>query len=75
MFRGEINQHHLVYLTSRFRKGRVGSLNSDTLKFSASICSYCNGTRTQANDRAWQHLSSFLQTECHPLSEGDPITT
>lgn len=40
---------------------KIQSIKSDHLKFSKVICSYCNTTRTQRHDRAWEKLSKFFK--------------
>jgi len=60
---GNFSQSNPLFQHSGARKNvRVGSLKSDKLKFSASICARCNNERTQPFDRAWEKLSSTLQS-------------
>lgn len=40
----------------------VGSLKSNKLKWESRLCHACNTTRTQPHDRAWEKLSTYLQT-------------
>lgn len=47
---------------SRRRNVKIGSLKSDTLKYTHRICLTCNSARTQPHDRAWEHCSAFLRT-------------
>lgn len=59
---GNFSQRHPLYQHSGIRKNvRVGSLKSDKLKFSTSICARCNNERTQPFDLAWEKFSSTLQ--------------
>ena len=40
----------------------VGSLDAKILKSPVRICAFCNNTRTQPHDRAWEHLSDRLRS-------------
>jgi hypothetical protein len=41
---------------------QIGSIKrSDRLKSKALICQYCNSTRTQPHDKAWEKLSEYLR--------------
>jgi hypothetical protein len=40
---------------------RVASLDAKILKSPVRICSYCNNTRTQPHDRAWERMSDRLR--------------
>lgn len=51
------------------RNVRVGSLKSDTLKFTHRICLTCNSARTQPYDYAWEHCSRELRAEMSRLLE------
>ena len=57
--------------TDTHRNRRVQSINSDSMKYPPSICDYCNTTRTQANDRAWQILSSAIHGRSPRVRAGD----
>ena len=48
---------------SKRRNHRVGSLKSDTLKFTHRICLTCNSARTQPYDYAWEQCSGELRAE------------
>lgn len=59
---GNFSQRKPLFQHGGARKNvRVGSLKSNKLKFSASLCARCNNERTQPFDRAWEKLSSRLQ--------------
>jgi hypothetical protein len=40
----------------------VGSLDAKILKSPVRICAYCNNTRTQPHDRAWERMSDRLRS-------------
>jgi hypothetical protein len=40
----------------------VGSLDAKILKSPVRICAYCNSTRTQPHDRAWETMSDRLRS-------------
>jgi hypothetical protein len=40
----------------------VGSLDAKILKSPVRICAYCNNTRTQSHDRAWETMSDRLRS-------------
>jgi hypothetical protein len=40
----------------------VGSLDAKILKSPVRICAYCNNTRTQPHDRAWEQMSDCLRS-------------
>jgi len=40
----------------------VGSLDAKILKSPVRICAYCNNTRTQPHDRAWETMSDRLRS-------------
>ena len=73
VFTGNISQKNPLHVRSGAKKALIGSLKADRLKFPPDICQYCNTTRTQDNDKAWEKLSSYLRTECQPLKAGDKI--
>lgn len=61
--------------TDQRRNRRVGSLNADALKFTSRLCHYCNTTRTQAHDCAWQHFSESLRFRQLPMAAGQLVRT
>lgn len=46
---------------------KVGSLNSNELKWNSKICNQCNSSRTQPADLAWEKLSAYLQNNTNGL--------
>ncbi len=48
----------------------VKSLDAKILKSPKFICAYCNGTRTQPHDRAWEYMSDWLRARQPPLKIG-----
>lgn len=52
---------------------QIGSLKSHKLKSSARLCAYCNNTRTQPYDRAWEILSGEFRKRLPGLSGGDIV--
>lgn len=59
-----------VHLSNKDGHRRIKSWKANVLKFSKSICRYCNSTRTQNHDRAVDRLINFVQTEHGPLGPG-----
>ena len=58
---GHVSQKDPVYMHTALRRNRpVGGIKSDTLKSPARLCGYCNNTRTQPYDRAWERFSAYL---------------
>ncbi|MFO0389463.1 MAG: hypothetical protein ACK502_07080 [Alphaproteobacteria bacterium] len=58
---GNVTQADALYFHDNKRKNKpIGSLNAKLLKLS-SICAYCNNTRTQPYDNAWENLSGALR--------------
>lgn len=51
----------------------VRSPNSQILKFRKSLCAFCNGTRSQPYDRAWEMLSRALLDPAFDLRPGKSI--
>jgi hypothetical protein len=48
----------------------VGSLKAGILKSSAPMCAYCNNTRTQPHDLAWEKMSGWITAQPQPLKKG-----
>jgi hypothetical protein len=40
----------------------IDSAKAKALQYSKSLCGYCNNTRTQPYDRAWERLSEYIRT-------------
>ena len=47
----------------------IGSAKAKALQFSKSLCGYCNNTRTQPYDRAWERLSEYIRTNWRQIRE------
>src|SRR5262245_30288884 len=60
----------LYFSTDKRRNRRVGSLKSDTLKFSNRICEKCNSATTQPHDYAWQRLSETARARVPAITPG-----
>ena len=56
------------YSDIKRRNQVVGSLDAKILKSPVRICAYCNNTRTQPHDRAWERMSDRLRSR--PLAIG-----
>lgn len=50
----------------------VGSLKADILKSAAPMCAYCNNSRTQPHDRAWEEMSAWF-TQRRTFRKGQAI--
>lgn len=71
---GAPTQRDPIYLhTAKRRNVPIGSLDAKALKSPARICQYCNNTRTQPHDRAWQFLSETLRFRQPPISANQCI--
>lgn len=69
---GPISQSDPLYLhTATRRNRRIGGLNADGLKFSKTLCAYCNSTRTQRHDRAWDYFLAFIRSRTPAISAGE----
>lgn len=66
---GSPTQSDPIYLhTAKRRNVQIRSLDAKALKSLARICQYCNNTRTQPHDLAWQFLSETLRFRQPPRS-------
>lgn len=73
---GMPTQSNPLYLHDAERRNRrIGSLDAKLLKSPGRICPYCNNTRTQPHDRAWEKLSAALRTRAPQLKAGDMVRT
>lgn len=71
---GKVQQAKPIYMhTDQARNQRVAGLQSDKLKYARVLCSQCNNARTQASDKAWEHLSHNLQTRIPTIKNGSSI--
>ena len=69
-------QANPIYIHTAVRKNRrIQSLNADALKYAPSLCQYCNNTRTQPHDYAWQCLSESLRQREPPMAAGRHVRT
>jgi len=60
---GKPTQQKPVYFHTEKRSNRrIGSFNNDILKSPTLICQYCNSTRTQPYDFAWQKFSEKVRS-------------
>lgn len=70
---------HITQKTPAFRHSKdlqndpIRGANADKLKFPHSLCGYCNNTRTQEHDKAWQRLSEGIRVKYSELHAGDVI--
>lgn len=63
-----------IYLhTAKRRNIRIAGLNANALKSPARICQYCNNTRTQPHDLAWQIFSETLRSRLPALAPDQKI--
>jgi hypothetical protein len=73
---GVFSQSDPLYLHSAKHKNRrIGSLDAKALKYSQSLCQFCNNTRTRSHDLAWQELSETLRFQQPPIIAGQRIRT
>jgi hypothetical protein len=64
----------LFFSADSKRNKKTGSIkNSQHLKSKAQICEYCNTTRTQPYDWAWEKLSKYFQGKTPSIKSGDII--
>jgi hypothetical protein len=60
---GKPSQDEPLYFHDLNRRNQpVGSLDARILKSPVRICAFCNNTRTQPHDRAWEHMSDRLRS-------------
>ncbi len=73
---GSPTQNNPVYLHDAERRNRhVRSLDAKLLKSPGKLCPYCNNTRTQPHDRAWERLSESLRTWKPAIAPGSAVRT
>ena len=71
---GRVKQSSPAYRQSTVRRNEpIKGANAEILKFTPSLCSFCNNTRTQPHDRAWQTLSEFVRRARFPLKSGSRL--
>ena len=58
---GNISIDSPVYTHNDYKRNiPIRSIKSNRFKSKALICKYCNNTRTQPHDRAWESLSNYI---------------
>jgi hypothetical protein len=68
---GTVTQANPVfYRDDKVGQRAVGSLDAKLARFPNKICAYCNSTRTQPHDRAWEVLSAALRAHKQTLAPG-----
>ena len=71
---GRITNTKPVFRHSReYRNEVIPGSKSDKLKFAPSLCTYCNSTRTQPHDRAWERFSGYLRERTPHITAGARI--
>jgi hypothetical protein len=71
---GEVSPQRPIYLhDSKARNRKVRSPDASRLKWTNVICGYCNSTRTQPHDRAWETLHAELRKRVPSLKPGDRV--
>lgn len=71
---GRITQQTPIYTHTKERKNiPIRSLKSDRLKSDALICDRCNSALTQPYDRAWEKLSTHLNTNWLQLQKKQKV--
>lgn len=71
--RTEFPKFPVYYHTNTQRNVKIQGIKSKKLKSNALICAQCNNERTQPYDRAWENLSSFLNSRRPLIQSGDRI--
>jgi hypothetical protein len=62
---GHVTQHKRLFRHSKSQLNvPIKGAKAEALKFRPSLCKYCNNTRTQPHDRAWEELSEHLRKQC-----------
>ena len=71
---GKVTQDRPIYRSIDGRTGlKTQSTNSIYLKSPSLICNFCNNTRTQPHDQAWEKLSSYLHKNAESIREAQSI--
>lgn len=69
-----ITQGSPAFRHSRLKTNEpIKGAKAGILKFKPSLCSYCNNTRTQPHDKAWEALSHGLRNAKPPLRRGSRL--
>lgn len=66
-----LSQQQPAYLqvNAQATNKEIGSAKAAALQFSKSLCAYCNNTRTQPYDRAWERLSDYIRTDWRTIRQ------
>jgi hypothetical protein len=71
---GSVSQAEPLYFHDNKHRNRpIGSFKADVLKFSKSLCAYCNNTRTQPHDRAWENFSAAIRVRQPKITPGSVV--
>ncbi len=71
---GNFSQSAPIYIQTAKRKNKkIGSLDAKALKYEPSLCQFCNNTRTQPHDLAWQYLTEALRFRQPEITVGEYI--
>lgn len=71
---GEVSAKRPIHFHDGAKLNRkVKSLDADVLKWRNVICHYCNTTRTQPRDLAWDDFHAELRDRLPRLKEGDAV--
>lgn len=52
---------------------KVPGVRSEKLKFRTRLCAYCNNSRTQAHDKSWEALATFLRQRNPQVRPGEVV--
>jgi hypothetical protein len=69
---GSSSQKRLYRRINSLPYETIQGYGSEKLKFASKLCSYCNNSRTQQHDRAWEALSEYLRKRAS-LKPGDVV--
>jgi hypothetical protein len=71
---GEVSPKQPIFLSDgKSHNRKVQSLDASVLKWTNVICHYCNTTRTQPHDFAWENLHAELRRRVPGLKPGDVV--
>lgn len=73
LFPGASNQKPFYIHPPGALNTEVPGVNSAKIKYSQTICSTCNNTRTQVHDRAWDQFSKSIRSRRPLLSQGHKL--
>lgn len=52
---------------------KVPGVRSEKLKFRTRLCACCNNARTQAHDKSWEALATYLRKRTPPIRPGEVV--